>query len=85
MIITHSYLIFLIIYKCLLRKLIKKKEINIERNALKDGKKKGKELELIFNESGKINVKNPLILISMILLEFIYDTCLLIYQKIEED
>ena len=85
LIITHSSLIFLIIYKCFLRKIIKKKEINIERNTLKDGKKKGKELELIFNESGKINVKNPLILISMILLEFIYDTCLLIYQKIEEE
>jgi hypothetical protein len=83
LIITHSSLIFFIIIECRVRKLFNKKETN--ENELKDGKRKGKELKLIYNKSKKVNIKEPLNLILMILLELIYDTSLLAYQKKEEE
>ena len=83
LIITHSSLIFFIIIECRVRKLFNKKETN--ENELKDGKRKGKELKLIYNKSKKVNLKEPLNLILMILLELIYDTSLLAYQKKEEE
>ena len=83
LIITHSSLIFFIIIECRVRKLFNKKETN--ENELKDGKRKGKELKLIYNKSKKVNIKGQLNLILMILLELIYDTSLLAYQKKEEE
>ena len=83
LITTHSSLIFFIIIECRVRKLFNKKETN--ENELKDGKRKGKELKLIYNKSKKVNIKEPLNLILMILLELIYDTSLLAYQKKEEE
>ena len=83
LIITHSSLIFFIIIECRVRKLFNKKETN--ENELKDSKRKGKELKLIYNKSKKVNIKEPLNLILMILLELIYDTSLLAYQKKEEE
>ena len=83
LIITHSSLIFFIIIECRVRKLFNKKETN--ENELKDSKRKGKELKLIYNKSKKGNIKEPLNLILMILLELIYDTSLLAYQKKEEE
>ena len=83
LIITHSFLIFLIIYECHLRKICIKKET--KENTLNNNKRKGKELKLIFNQSEKVNIKDPLILISMILLELIYDASLLVYQRIEKE
>ena len=83
LIITHSSLIFFIIIECRVRKLFNKKETN--ENELKDSKRKGKELKLIYNKSKKVNIKGQLNLILMILLELIYDTSLLAYQKKEEE
>jgi hypothetical protein len=67
LIITHSFLIFLIPFECLLRKSMDKKET--EGEILNDNKNKNKGLKLIFNKPKKRNIKSLLILISMILLE----------------
>ena len=81
LIITHSFLIFLIPFECLLRKSMDKKET--EGEILNDNKNKNKGLKLIFNKPKKRNIKSLLILISMILLELAYDTGLLVYQNIK--
>jgi hypothetical protein len=83
LIITHSFLILLIPFECRFRSSMNKNETKGEK--LNDNKKKGKGFKLIFNKPEKRNIKSILILISMILLELAYDTCLLVYQRINKD
>ena len=84
LIITHSFLIFLIPFECRLRKSINKKEI--EGKLLNENKSDDKELKLIVNtEQKKVNIKSHLILILMIILELVYDTSLLVHQNINKD
>ena len=84
LIITHSFLIFLIPFECRLRKSMNKKEI--EGKLLNENKSDDKELKLIVNtEQKKVNIKSHLILILMIILELVYDTSLLVHQNINKD
>ena len=84
LIMSHGFLIFFVIFECILKKSMKKKvkeEIINKRNTIDEESEK----KLIFNDSNKVDIKNFFILVFMIILELAYDTGLLCYQKVKHD
>lgn len=84
LIMSHGFLIFFVIFECILKKSMKKKvkeEIINKRNNIDEESEK----KLIFNDSNKVDIKNFFILVFMIILELAYDTGLLCYQKVKHD
>ena len=84
LIMSHGFLIFFVIFECILKKSMKKKvkeEIINQRNTIDEESEK----KLIFNDSNKVDIKNFFILVFMIILELAYDTGLLCYQKVKHD
>ena len=80
LICCHGSLIFFVVGECWLRKTIF--NTNMEEKAKESDKNKN-SIKYLFRKSESFNIKNFLILILMIILDYIYDGGLIYFQKVK--